>query len=73
MVGDPFYNWEIVNGSLQLKQSVHQGGPYLHVLFLKGKVFIESWFDDLPHDWWLEISPNGNEGHKRNACPVRPN
>ncbi|KAJ5336427.1 uncharacterized protein N7506_004449 [Penicillium brevicompactum] len=30
--------------------------PY--VIF-KGKIFIESWFDDLPDTWKFEISPNG--------------
>jgi hypothetical protein len=30
--------------------------PY--VIF-KGKVFIESWFDNLPDDWRFEVSPNG--------------
>lgn len=30
----------------------------LCVIF-KGKVFIESWFDNLPNDWRFEVSPNG--------------
>jgi hypothetical protein len=28
-------------------------------VIFKGKVYIESWFDDLPGDWRFEISPNG--------------
>jgi len=28
-------------------------------VIFKGKVFIESWFDGLPDDWRLEISPKG--------------
>ena len=28
-------------------------------IILKGKVFIESWFDNLPDDWRIEVSPNG--------------
>jgi hypothetical protein len=28
-------------------------------VIFKGKVFVESWFDGLPDDWRLEISPNG--------------
>ena len=28
-------------------------------VIFKGKVFIESWFDGLPDDWRLEVSPNG--------------
>ena len=28
-------------------------------IIFKGKVFIESWFDNLPDDWRFEISPNG--------------
>ena len=30
--------------------------PYL---IFKGKVFIESWFDDLLSNWRIDISPNG--------------
>ena len=30
--------------------------PYL---IFKGKVFIESWFDDLLSNWHINISPNG--------------
>src|SRR5699024_10975127 len=30
--------------------------PYL---IFKGKVFIESWFDDLLSNWRINISPNG--------------
>lgn len=29
------------------------------MIIFKGKVYIESWFDDLPLDWHFEISPNG--------------
>ncbi|OQD64339.1 hypothetical protein PENANT_c382G01324, partial [Penicillium antarcticum] len=28
-------------------------------VIFKGKVFVESWFDGLPKDWRLEVSPNG--------------
>jgi hypothetical protein len=28
-------------------------------VIFKGKVFIKFWFDDLPTDWWLEVSPTG--------------
>jgi hypothetical protein len=28
-------------------------------VIFKGKVFIESWFDGLPNNWRLEVSPNG--------------
>lgn len=28
-------------------------------MIFKGKVFIESWFDDLPGEWQFEVSPNG--------------
>ena len=28
-------------------------------VIFKGKVFIESWFEGLPDDWRLEVSPNG--------------
>ena len=28
-------------------------------IIFKGKVFIESWFDNLPEDWCFEVSPNG--------------
>ncbi|EKV05399.1 hypothetical protein PDIG_83780 [Penicillium digitatum PHI26] len=28
-------------------------------IIFKGKVFIESWFDNLPNDWRFEVSPNG--------------
>jgi hypothetical protein len=28
-------------------------------VIFKGKVFVESWFDGLPEDWRLEVSPNG--------------
>jgi hypothetical protein len=28
-------------------------------VILKGKVFLESWFDGLPDDWRFEVSPNG--------------
>lgn len=28
-------------------------------IIFKGKIFIESWFDNLPNDWRFEISPNG--------------
>ena len=28
-------------------------------VIFKGKVFIESWFDNLPDDWRFEVSPNG--------------
>lgn len=30
----------------------------LCVIF-KGKNYIEGWFDGLPHDWCIEVSPNG--------------
>jgi hypothetical protein len=28
-------------------------------VIFKGKVFIESWFDNIPDDWRFEVSPNG--------------
>ena len=28
-------------------------------VIFKGKVFIEAWFDNLPSNWWFEVSPNG--------------
>lgn len=28
-------------------------------IIFKGKIFIESWFDNLPEDWRFEVSPNG--------------
>lgn len=28
-------------------------------IIFKGKVYIESWFDNLPDDWRFEVSPNG--------------
>lgn len=28
-------------------------------IIFKGKVFVESWFDDVPGNWHFEVSPNG--------------
>ena len=41
-------------------ESVSASGRVLspYIIF-KGKVFIQSWFDELPNDWTLNVSPNG--------------